>query len=189
MNTENFIDLTFQLNLKVPNVMNKYVIANSNSTFDDAYILGVPCKIISNPYVREGYFKEGNPDMTLYIKVVSLITGLPYAIPFNTDYLNIYDTFEELKENVDPRWYWKGYTIYEDAGRIEQIVNKTCYPMCNDLSYNFYGEQTKVADHVCRILSVPFKMKTNFGVKRGILVEDKETKTICTCYFMEWKLI
>lgn len=186
---DKFVDLTVQFNLKVPNVMNKYVITDSNSTFNDAYILGVPLEIISNPYVREGYFKEGNPDMTLYIKVVSLITGLPYEIPFNTDYLNIYDTFEELKEAVDPSWYRNGYTIYEHGGKLEQIVNKKYFPMCNDLSNDLCGNRTWVADHLCRILSVPFKVNTAFGTKRCILVEDKATKTTCTCYFMEWKLI
>ena len=185
---DKFVDLTVQFNLKVPNVMNKYVITDSNSTSNDAYILGVPLKIISNPYVREGYFKEGYPDMTLHIKVVSLITGILYVIPFNSD-LTIYDTFEELKEDLDPRWYWNGYTIYEDAGKIEQIVNKTYQPMCNSLSNDLCGNSTRVADHVCRILSVPFRVNTGFGTKKCILVEDKGTKTICTSQFMEWKLI
>ena len=180
---ENFIELTVEVKVRVPILMGKYLITNSN--FYDTYVCGVPLKIISQPYMGEHNPYPGKP----CIKVVSLITGYIYEIPFLTEWMTIYDTYEEMVVNCG-KWISRGYKIYQDAGRLEQIVNKEYYPMDNSYSSDFEGESFPVAGKLCRILSVPFKVTTEFGKKKCILVQKKETGSpVGRAYFMEWKLI
>lgn len=177
------IKLTITLDIEVLNVMNKYLITRSN--FYDTYVLGVPLKIISQPYMGEHNPYPGEP----CIKVVSLITGYIYEIPFKTEWMTIYDTYEEMVVNC-AGWISRGYKIYQDAGRLEQIVNKEYYPMDNSYSKDFEGKWFPVAGKICRILSVPFKVTTEFGKKKCILVQKKETGVpIGRAYFMEWRLL
>lgn len=184
------IKLTITLDIEVPNVMNKYVITRSNYTSTNAYVLGVPLKIISQPYVGKYTPFPGKTEKILYIKVASLITGYIYEIPLNTDWMTIYDTYEEMVVNC-AGWISRGYKIYQDAGRLEQIVNKEYYPMDNSYSSDFDGKWFPVAGKICRILSVPFKVSTDFGKKkRCILVQKKEAGVpVGRAYFMEWKLL
>jgi hypothetical protein len=181
------IKLTITLDIEVPNVMNKYVITRSNYT--DAYVLGVPLKIISQPYVGEYTLYPGKTEKKLYIKVASLITGYIYEIPLNSDWMTIYDTYEEMVIHC-AGWISRGYKIYQDAGRLEQIVNKEYYPMDNSYSCDFEGKWFPVAGKLCRILSVPFKVSTEFGKEKCILVQKKEAGSpVGRAYFMEWKLL
>lgn len=183
---DNYIELTVEVKVRVPNLMGKYLITNSN--FDDAYVCGVPLKIIDQPYMGEYSPFSGKTEKILYIKVASLITGYIYEIPFNTDWMTIYDTYDEMVVNC-AKWISRGYKIYQDAGRLEQIVNKEYYPMDNSYSSDFEGKWFPVAGKLCRILSVPFKVSTDYGKKRCILVQKKDGKSVGRAFFMEWKLI
>ncbi len=180
---DNYIELTVEVKVRVPNLMGKYLITNSN--FYDTYVCGVPLKIISQPYMGEHNPYPGKP----CIKVASLITGYIYEIPLETEWMTIYDTYDEMVVNCT-KWISRGYKIYQDAGRLEQIVNKEYYPMDNSYSKDFKGEWFPVAGKICRILSVPFKVSTDYGKKKCILVQKKEEGSpVGRAYFMEWKLI
>jgi len=184
---ENYIELTVEVKVRVPNVMGKYLITSSN--FDDAYVCGVPLKIISQPYIGEYSLYPGKTERIPYIKVASLITGYIYEIPFKKEWMTIYDTYEEVVANC-AGWISRGYKVYQDAGRLEQIVNKEYYPMDNSYSSDFNGKWFPVAGKTCRILSVPFKVSTEFGKRKCILVQKKEAESpVGRAFFMEWKLL
>lgn len=174
------ITISVDLQIKVPRVFNKYIISRTNFTKSEAYVIGVPLKVISNPYIE---------DNELIIDVVSLITGQMYRIPFDQAWFDIYEDFSDLLY-ASQKWVKKGYTVYQNAGRIEQIINKDYYPMDNSYSRDFEGEWFPVAGNLCRILSVPFKVSTDFGKMKCILVQKKEEgSAIGRAYFMEWKLL
>lgn len=184
---DNYIELTIEVKVKVPNLMGKYLITNSN--FDDAYVCGVPLKIISQPYMGEYSCIPGKVEKIPYIKVASLITGYIYEIPFKPEWMTIYDTYDEIVVNCG-KWISRGYKIYQDAGRLEQIVNKEYYPMDNSYSKDFESEWFPVAGKLCRILSVPFKVSTGYGKRKCILVQKKEEgSAVGRAFFMEWKLL
>lgn len=181
---ENII-ITVASDIQIPNVCGKYLLTNSN--FGDAYVKDVPLKILSNPFVdKDEYGKQG-----LFIKVTSLITGLLYKIPFDLDWMTVYDSYEEIVLKCS-RWISRGYKVYQDAGRIEQVVNKDYYPMDNSYSSDINGNHMWVAGKTCRILSVPFwtEVKESPKKKKMIFVQMRDgEKTTGMAYFMEWRLV
>ena len=159
-----------------------YVIPRSN--FSNAFILGVPLKLVSRPYMKmEKSF--GCNEQRVYVQAVSLITGIRYEIPYDLDWLDIYETYEEMVCHC-AGWISKGYKVYQDKGRIEQIIGKEYFPADNSYSSDFKGRHCSLVGKSCKVLSVPFDIDTEFGKRSCILV--KQEKKVCRCYFTEWAL-
>lgn len=176
------ITISVDLQIKVPRICNKYIISRTNFSKSEAYVLGVPLRVISNPYFDE-------KDNELTINVVSLITGQLYRIPFATDWFDIYEDFSDLLYDCQ-KWVKKGYTVYQNAGRIEQIINKDYYPIDNSWSADFDGNRMWIANSTWRILSVPFKVETEFGDRKCILLQCRgDKKMVGRGCFMENCLI
>lgn len=187
------IKISVTLDMVVPLLEGKYLITNSNFTSTNAYIYGVPLKVLSNPYPKKDN-RFGRDEYKLYIKVVSLITGIHYEIPYNLDWMTVYDDFESLLLK-STKWIVNGYSIDPDAGSPIQLINKPYYPMDNSYASRVDGGKTKylwVADKECTLLSVPFDVESNWDgdvMKKCILVKVNEDNSVGRAMFMEWKLL
>ena len=149
----------------------KYIVARSN--FSTAYVYGVPLRIIGTPYEKtEWWFSKTRT--RFYIRVVSLITGITYEIPYDRNWITVFNSYEELIADC-AKWIAKGYKIYSQIGDVKQVVNKLYYPRDNSHSSDFEGKHLRIAGKVCRILSIPFLVKGDLGgMKWCVLVQDKE---------------
>lgn len=160
----------------------KYVITRSNFTTGgiNSFILGVPLKVTTPVFKKYGQ---------CCFWAVSMITGIQYLIPFKPEWMEFYDTYEEVVAN-SLGFIRKGYEIYDDEQlHLEQIVLKDYYPFDNSWAADFKGKQFQVAGSKCLILSTPFRGDTwdeeeDLGKYRFILVR-KEDGSVGRCLFME----
>ena len=79
-----------------------YVVPTSNFHDGQAYLLGVPCKVLSDhPYkkVRKTIF--GDPKVEDVIDVQSCVTSIKYTVP--TDWVNGYDSLVKVND-FDGKW-------------------------------------------------------------------------------------
>ena len=166
-------------------IKGKYIIAHSN--FGDAFILGVPCKVVSEPFL-----KPYGPEEKC-IKVVSCITGIQYTIPYDTDWFDVYDSYISVL-NASESFLHRGYAIYPHPevtrGIMAQVVDKKYYPMDNSYSklLSKRGGDSWVAGKEVKIISEPYTDTTPYGKKIQFVNVRKEDGSIVKCMFMEWKL-
>lgn len=178
-------DMAYRISIKIEEIKKetlkgKYIISSSN--FGDAYILGIPCKVISDPY--PGY-NDVIKKKEKYMTVQSCITGLVYKIPFALDWLDVYEDFQDIlvkNEDLLNRGYY-----FCDSGNEKQIIGNDYFPMDNSWSTDFEGNRFPVAGETVTIISLPFEEETEFGRKRFVLVAKEDGK-VGKCMFMEWKL-
>ena len=88
-------------------IVGKYIITKSN--YGGAYIMGIPCKIMSEPYAVKDEYHDKN------IKVMSCITGIEYEIPYKPSWFKVYDTFDEVLTTTEAEnLIYYGYHIFQD---------------------------------------------------------------------------
>lgn len=170
-------------------IVSKYLIATSN--FGDADILGIPCKIMSEPYIGTkrylGKRKTGN-----YIKVMSCITGIEYEIPYSPDWFNIYDSFEKVLDTPRVnRLLRHGLSISRNPLlSTVDVVGKKYYPIDNSYAENFKdGSRLWVSNKVVTIISKPYIARTPHGNSMQFVIVKTEDGEVGKCLFMEWKLV
>lgn len=170
---------------KSESIVGKYLISHSN--FGDAYILGIPCKIMSEPYAVKNIYPDKN------IKVISCITGIEYEIPYDPSWFKVYDTFDEILTTTEAeKFLFCGYHIsYDPLFRCEmyRLVGKKYYPMDNSYSEDTKGDRLWVANTVVKIVSVPFIDKNPHGDNKWFVTVKTKDGKIGKCLFMEWKLV
>jgi len=169
----------------------KYIIARTN--FGDAYILGVPCKVVSEPFMGtyKSYAfwkKEG-----MCIRVISCITGIQYKIPYNTDWFKVYDSYASVLMESE-RFLNRGYAICQNPEAAcfftAQVIGKKYYPIDN--SYTKLLSKSGdcwVAGKEVRIVSEPYIDTTPYGEKISFVNVQKNDGSIVKCMFTEWKLL
>ena len=166
-------------------IVGKYLISSTN--FGDAYILGIPCKIMSEPYPVENDFHDKN------IKVMSCITGIEYEIPYKPSWFKVYDTFDEVLTTMDAkRLLSHEYRIFRNqpsCGEMYGLVGHEYYPMDNSFSEDTDGQRLWVADTVVEIVGVPFIDKNPYGDDEWFVTVKTKGGKIGKCLFMEWKLL
>lgn len=168
---------------KVPN----YVIPRSNfstGSTDGAYLIGVPCKVISEPYIikEKNVFGEMN-DQEVY-DVRSMVTNIKYTIP--TGWADEYDTLEEANKHA----IIKG----TEHPSPTDLISRKYWPRDNSYIKDSQGKWHSLIRKECRIISVPFKEKT---YDEYPVDEDKEMTFIMVMYegkvyrvlFEEWALV
>lgn len=177
------VTITIEEFHKKETLKGKFIISRSN--FGNSYILGIPCKVISDPY--PGYndvLKKKEKKMT----VQSCLTGLTYEIPYAPQWMDVYDDFHgvlgQCTNLLERGYYFLDNPSEESAS---QIVGKDYFPMDNSYSKDFKGNWFPVAGKTVTILSVPFEEETEFGKRQFVLVA-KGNGEIGRCMFMEWKL-
>jgi len=174
-------------------IKGKYIISRSN--FGHSYILGVPCKVVSEPFMGTYENAIGKRER-MYIKVVSCITGLPYTIPYETDWFDVYDDYISVLK-VSESFLHRGYAIYPDPeatrgimALMAQLNNKEYYPMDNSYSklLSTRGDRY-VAGKEVKIISEPYLDTTPYGEKIPFVNVRKDDGSIVKCMFMEWRLL
>lgn len=168
---------------KVPN----YIIPRSNfstGTPDGAFLIGIPCKVVSEPYIiREKDIITGERNREVY-DVISMVTGVKYTIP--TGWADEYDTLEEANEHshISGRY----------GGKMSDLIGRKYWPRDNSYILDFEGNWKSLIRKECEIVSVPFKEKTYD--KYFSKEEDQERMFILVKYedkvyrvlFEEWAL-
>lgn len=174
------------LEKKPESIIGKYLISHSN--FGDAYILGIPCKITSEPYaVKNDKYHDK------HIKVMSCIIGIEYEIPYAPEWFKVYDTFGEVLTTAEAEKFLDhGYHIFSNTLQCREmysLIGKEYYPMDNSYSENINGGRLWVADTVVKIVGVPFIAKNPYGNDRWFVTVKTKGGEIGKCLFMEWKLV
>lgn len=172
-------------------ITGKYIITTSN--FGNAYILGIPCKIMSEPYVGvKHYFSKDKTDN--YIRIMSCITGLGYEIPYTPDWFKVYDTFEDVLITAEAEnLLHRGYPIFRNPLQHREmlygLVGKEYYPTDNSYSENINGGRLLVANKVVEIVGVPFIDKNPYENYAWFVTVKTKDGDVGKCLFMEWKLV
>lgn len=170
---------------KSESIIGKYLISHFN--FGDAYILGIPCKITSEPYAVKNIYSDKN------IKVMSCITGIEYEIPYDPEWLEVYDTFDEvLTTTAAKKLLSRGHHLFCDprlCREMYRLVGKKYYPMDNSYSEDTNGNRLWVADTVVEIVGPPYIGKNPHGKDEWFVTVKTRKGEIGKCLFMEWKLI
>ena len=172
-------------------IKGKYIISRSN--FGDSYILGVPCKVVSEPFMGTYKSYAFGEKECMCIKVVSCITGLPYTIPYDTDWFKVYDSYASVLE-ASESFLHHGYAIYQnpEATRdiMVQVVGKKYYPIDNSYTklLSKCGDRW-VAGKEVKIVSEPYIDTIPYGDKIPFVNVQKNDGSIVKCMFMEWKLL
>lgn len=186
------IEETSENKVKKNNIIKgKYIITRSN--YSGAYILGVPCKVVSEPFMGTYESCVFGKRKRMCIKVVSCITGTPYTIPYDMDWFNVYDDyFSVLKASKS--FINRGYIIYHEpevtSGIKEQVINKKYYPMDNSYSKLLSTSGNSwVAGEEVKIASEPYMDVTPYNKKIPFVNVRKDDGSLVKCMFMEWKLL
>lgn len=172
-------------------IKGKYIITDSN--FDGAYILGVPCKVVSEPFMGSYKFNSVKERKRICIKVVSCITGISYTIPYNTGWFNVYNDYISVLTKSESFLHC-GYVIHAHPelmyGIMGQVINKKYYPTDNSYSelLSTIGDHF-VAGKEVKIISEPYNDTTLYDKKFPFVNVLKNDGSIVKCMFMEWKLV
>lgn len=171
-------------------IKGKYIITRSN--FGGAYILGVPCKVVSEPFMGTYESSVFGKRDSMCIKVVSCLSGVPYTIPYDTDWFDVYDSYISVLM-ASENFLHRGYAIYPHPettrGIMAQVVNKKYYPMDNSYSklLSTHGDRSVAGEEV-KIISEPYIDTNPYGEKITFVNVRKDNGSIVKCMFMEWKL-
>ena len=165
----------------VEEVNANYVIPCSNFSGDDgdkAFLIGIPCEVISDPYMKtRKNFWNSKTERIEVIDVKSCVTGLKYTIP--NDWVREFATLEEANE--------ESKIMGMDDPHIEDIIGANYYPNDNSYIRNFDGKSENLHGKTCKVVSAPFKDKNEYGkVRDFILVEYKGT--VYRTLWEEWCL-
>lgn len=163
-----------------------YIIPRSNFSTgspDGAFLIGVPCKVFSEPYITKEKNVFGEMKNKEVYDVISMITGIKYTIP--TGWADEYDTLEEANKHshISGRY----------GGKMSDLIGRKYWPRDNSYILDFEGNWNSLINKECEIVSVPFKEKTYDKYLNGtqertfILVkyEDKAYRVL----FEEWCLV
>ena len=122
----------------------KYVIPTSN--FRNAYIIGVPCKILASPYVGK-WTNYVRTRMTKLIDIQSCVTGIKYTIP--------YEWVRSFKSLVDAND--QAEIIGHHFPEVTDLIGKPYWPRDDSYISDLDGNSSGRLFHQrCEIVSVPF---------------------------------
>ena len=142
-----------------------YVVPISNFSMDDAYVYGVPCKVI----------KEADDNN---IVVMSLITGIRYTISkgWYVGYDNEIDAIRA--SSIERSMYGRPQLL--------NIIGKKYYPKDNSYITDFKGKRVSLIGKTVTIVSLPFdETIEEYGITRKMILVEYEGKIYRTM-FMEW---
>jgi len=160
-----------------------YVVPTSNFTDGQAYLLGVPCKVLSDhPYKKSRKTIIGDVKVEDVIDVQSCVTGLKYTVP--TEWTRGYDSLVDANEGAE--------IIGHHFPDVKELIGKPYWPRDNSYISDFDGNWADLYKKECEILSVPFKetITTCTGEKKEhtFIFVKYNGKTYRTL-FQEWALI
>lgn len=159
-----------------------YVVPTSNFTEDQADILGVPCKVLSDiPYKKSRKTILGDVKVDDVIDVQSCVTGLKYTIPF--DWVIGYDSLVKANEDAD--------ILGHHFPSVRDLIGKPYWPRDNSYIADLDREWADLDKKKCEIVSVPYKetVLTCAGKKEYVFILVKYNGKTYRVLFGEWGLI
>lgn len=128
--------------------MPKYVVPTSN--FTNAYIIGVPCKVLGDPYI--GLWKNilNQEDIRLLIDVQSCVTGIKYTVPYS-GFLKEFDSLVEANDEAS--------IIGHHFPDIKDLIGKPYWPSDNSYITDAEGNWKDLFHKECEIISIPYTEK------------------------------
>ena len=159
-----------------------YVVPTSNFTDGQAYLIGVPCKVLSDrPYKKSRKTIIGVVKVEDVIDVQSCVTGLKYTIPF--DWTIGYDSLVDANDNAD--------IIGHHFPSVKELIGKPYWPRDNSYIEDVNGHWADLYKKECEIVSAPFKetVSTCTGMKKEyVFILVKYNGKIYRTLFEEWAL-
>lgn len=168
----------------------KYIIPRSNFSTgkpNEAYVLGIPCKILSEPYIINHKNVLGVFEDEEVYDVQSMVTGIRYTIP--TGWADEYDTLEEANKHAHIEGIENPF--------IENIIGMKYWPRSNSFNEDSNGEWHNIFKKECVVISAPFKDRTHdkyfdrmFDSPRKFnFIKVKCNGKVHRVLFEEWALI
>lgn len=160
-----------------------FIIPRSNFSTgspDGAFLIGVPCKVISEPYIIKEKNVFGETKNVEVYDVRSMVTNIKYTIP--TGWADEYDTLEEANKHA----LIKG----TEHPSPTDLISRKYWPRDNSYILDFKGDWKSLIKKECWIISVPFKEKTYDEYpdeERTFILVMYEGKTY-RVLFEEWAL-
>lgn len=128
--------------------MPKYVVPTSN--FTNAYIIGVPCKVLGDPYIGRWKSIINEEDICLLIDVQSCVTGIKYTIPYS-GFLKKFDSLVEANDEAS--------IIGHHFPDIKDLLGKPYWPRDNSYITDAEGHEEDLFHKKCEIISIPYTEK------------------------------
>jgi hypothetical protein len=158
----------------------KYVVPTSNFTEGQTYLLGVPCKVLSDqPYKKSRKTILGDVKVEDVIDVQSCVTGLEYTVPI--DWCEKYDSLVEANEDAK--------IMGHHFPDVKELIGKPYWPRDNSYIADFNGMWGNLYKKKCEIVSVPFKSKPSDSDNEYVFILVRYDGKIYRTIFEEWALI
>ena len=162
----------------------KYVIPTSNFTDRNggSYLLGIPCLVVSEPYMSKRYIPSIGFKKEMVIDVVSTVTNIKYTIPVG--WYKEYNSLEEANEHA----HIKG----TDTPDVKNLIGKKYWPCDNSWIRGFDGEWASLYKKECEIVSVPFVesiLDLEFNNSKRVFILVKYEDRLYRVLFEEWALM
>jgi hypothetical protein len=172
----NSISITVLFKTK-PSVMGiyLYVVPTSNFCDSNAYLCGIPCRVVSKPYIKKcNLIGIGEVDKKV-VDVVSLLTGIKYTT--YAEWCDVYLFAEDAIENS------KLKTEYDQT--VSSIIGKKYYPRDNSYIEDKNGNWKSLIGKETVVCSLPYVAKTDTG-KEHTFVNVMYQGNVYRTLFEEW---
>ena len=157
-----------------------YVVPTSNFTDGQTYLIGVPCKVLSDyPYQKSRKTILGDVKIEDVIDVQSCVTGLKYTVP--TDWTKGYDSLVDANEGAE--------IIGHHFPNVKDLIGKPYWPRDNSYITDGNGKWADLYMEKCEIVSVPFKEKPSESNREHAFILVKYEGKVYRTLFYEYALI
>ena len=164
------------LSVEVNSDTELYVVPTSNNSIcGDAYLTGIPCRVVSKPYVKKCNIAGIGDVEEKVIDVVSLLTGIKYVI--YADWCDAYLFADDAIENS------KLKTEYKES--LYSIIGKKYYPKDNSYIEDKNGKWKSLIGKETVVCSLPYVEKTDTG-KEHTFIKVMYEGNVYRTLFEEW---
>jgi len=161
--------------VKINNVIGLYVVPTSNWCDGNSYLCGIPCMVVSKPYIKRCHIIGiGGVDRKM-VDVVSLLTGIKYTI--YAEWCNVYLFAADAIENS------KLKTEYDQT--VSSIMSMKYYPRDNSYIEDKNGNWKDLFGNETVVCSLPYVAKTDTGEEKtfvNVMYHGNVYRTL----FQEW---
>ena len=163
------------LSVNIKSGIGLYVVPTSNCCDSVAYLTGIPCKIVSKPYIKKcNIIGIGEVDEKV-VDVVSLLTGIKYTI-----YAELYDDYLFSEDAIKNS---KLKTEYDQT--VSSIIGMKYYPKDNSYIEDNNGNWKSLFGKETVVCSLPYVAKTGTG-KEYTFVNVMYHGNVYRTLFQEW---
>ena len=163
------------LSVKIKSAIGLYVVPTSNCCVCDTYLCGIPCRVVSKPYIKKcNLIGIGEVDEKV-VDVVSLLTGIKYTI--YAEWCNVYLFAEDAIKNS------KLKTEYDQT--VFSIIGMKYYPRDNSYNEDNNGNRKNLFGKETVVCSLPYAAKIDTG-KEEMFVNVMYQGNVYRTLFDEW---